>query len=108
MQSIFQVTPAQMYARLNRLLWMGRLPNARIIQLEDESIPRCHGVTLHDELFVKPLIVLNLKYKHWGKTLVHEMLHVAEPHLVHGKIFDTIVNFYWSIAKQNLKEARSL
>jgi hypothetical protein len=97
-----------MYASLNRVIWLNRLPNAKIVLLEDSALPKCHGITVHDDVFVKPIIFLNLKYKRWGKTLVHEMLHVAEPHLVHGRIFDTIVDFYWRVAKHNLKGARSL
>ena len=100
-----RLTPFQAYCRLNDLLWLGRLPRATIIFAENDTIPNVHGVTMHDgyDLFVKPIIVLNRGDAWWGKTLVHEMLHVAEPALPHGPAFDKIVRRYWRIAKKELK-----
>ena len=94
--------PSTAYRRLNSLLWMNRLPTALVMFVENEYIPRLRGITLYDDLFVVPVILLNHE-KHWGKTLVHECLHVAEPALRHGEIFNTIVDRYWKIAKEELK-----
>ena len=94
----------KLYARLNRLIWLDRLPKARIVPLEKTSLmPGCMGYTVHDEFFIKPVIFINLGYKYWGKTLIHEMLHTAEPELPHGRIFNAMVDFYWRIAKKKLK-----
>jgi hypothetical protein len=95
------MTPKAAYRRLNKLLWLGRLPDATIVLVENETIPRLHGITLHDAMFAKPVVVLN-KRTPWGLTLVHEMLHIAEPELPHGKIFETIVRRYWRIARKNI------
>ena len=95
--------PAAAYKRLNKLLWLGRLPAPTIIFVDNATIPRMHGVTLHDgDMFVKPVIVLN-RSTPWGPTLVHEMLHVAEPTLKHGILFDKIVRRYWFTAKKRIK-----
>lgn len=97
------VTPSVAYARLNKLLWMNRLPNATILFVDNATIPHMHGVTLHDAaMFLKPIIVLN-RTTPWGPTLVHEMLHIAEPTLAHGVLFDKIVRRYWHIAKKEIK-----
>lgn len=97
------VTPAAAYRRLNKLLWMNRLPKATITVVDDATIPRCYGLTIHDEICVHPVILLNSTYKRWGLTLVHEMLHVSEPELRHGKLFDALVNRYWKIARIEIK-----
>lgn len=99
-----RLTPQTAYSRLNKLLWLGRLPDARVILVADEFVPNVHGVTLHDgqRLFMKPLIVLNGSAP-WGKTLIHECLHVAEPRLAHGTVFDKIVRRYWRIARRQIK-----
>lgn len=97
------MTPSTAYHRLNALLWLGRLPNVTIVLVDNATIPHMHGITLHDAfMFVKPIIILNRKTP-WGPTLVHEMVHIAEPCLAHGIVFDAIVRRYWSIAKQNIK-----
>lgn len=98
------MTPARAYARLNNLLWNNRLPKAKIVQSDTALTSNCMGLTLtDDDALAIPHIWLNTKYKRWGKTLVHEMLHVAEPELPHGKLFDTLVNTYWRYAKQHIK-----
>ena len=63
---------------------------------------------MHDgiNLFLKPVIILNSGDRYWGKTLVHEALHVAEPTLPHGKLFDAIVLRYWRLAKKEIKGFR--
>jgi hypothetical protein len=98
------VTPRAAYHRLNTLLWLGRLPDATIIFVDNATLPNARGITLHDgiDLFMKPVIVLN-RTTLWGPTLVHEMLHIAEPQLSHGKIFETLVRRYWRIAKTEIK-----
>lgn len=95
------MTPAKAYARLNRIIWLGRLPKAVINFVDDDVIPSCYGITLFDRDFARPVIFLNRSTKKWMKTLIHEMLHVAEPNLPHGKIFDTLVNSYARFAKTN-------
>lgn len=97
------ITPAQVYSRLNRLLWLNRLPVAKIVLVEDSVIPKCKGITFHDNLVVNPVILLNVSSKRWAKTLVHEMMHVAEPQLMHGTLFDILVDLYWRIAKNKIK-----
>lgn len=66
------------------------------------------GVTLFDADFVRPLIILNSSDKKWAKTLVHEMLHVAEPELNHGKVFEALVSLYWRLATTNIRGLRNL
>src|ERR1035437_1621960 len=93
------VTPAQAYAQLNRLLWSNRLPKARIV-IGNDLTRKCMGLTIQDDVLVQPVIFLNSAYKRWGSTLVHEIVHVAEPSLGHGKLFDALVNHYWRAAKK--------
>jgi hypothetical protein len=95
--------PLTAYRRINKLVWMGRLPKPVIMFVDNDVIPRCHGVTFDDDCIARPVILLNASSKHWGKTLIHEMLHVAEPRLPHGKLFDTMVEAYWRSAKQRVK-----
>ena len=96
------MTPSRAYKKLNQLLWMGRLPAARVMRVESASLhPRCYGVTMHNDIYVRPVILLNSRYARWGKTLMHEMVHVAEPELSHGWLFDCLVERYWRIAKKN-------
>ena len=98
------LTPSLAYRRLNRLLWRNRLPKAKIVLVDNSILPTCYGMTLHDDDFVAPVIFLNLSGKnHWQKTLVHECLHIAEPALHHGVIFEALVETYWRNAKKNLK-----
>lgn len=102
------MTPTAAYRHLNRLLWMGRLPHATVVRVTNATIPRCYGITVHDDIVVRPVILLNCDQAHVGKTLVHEMLHVAEPLLNHGDIFEALVNKYWNYARKNLKGITSL
>jgi len=96
------MTPQEAYKRLNRLLWDGRLPAATIVIVDHATMPTMHGVTMNGhKMFMKPIILLNHQTP-WGLTLVHEMLHVAEPVLEHGKIFDGIVTRYWRYAKKHI------
>ena len=93
------MTPLQEYRRLNKLIWLGRLPDATVILVDNATIPLVSGVTCHNgSLFVKPVIMLNSKSP-WFATLVHEMLHVAEPKLDHGPIFEKLVRKYIRLAK---------
>jgi hypothetical protein len=97
------MTPAMAYRRLNTLLWHDRLPKAVLKRVDNSVMPLCHGLTLQEEIFSRPMILLNSSTKNWTKTLVHEMLHIAEPELAHGQLFDTLVQMYWRIAKQHVK-----
>jgi hypothetical protein len=87
---------------------MKRLPPAIILVVDDAVIPRCLGITLFDGDFDLPVIFLNASHKHWGRTLVHEMIHVAEPELLHGKVFESLVDRYWKIARKKIKGLGSL
>ena len=102
------LTPQTAYKRLNRLLWQGRLPHAKVFLVPNPTMPNAHGVTMNDgiDLFVKPVIILNSGDRYWGKTLTHECLHVAEPTLPHGPIFDKIVCRYYRRAKKEIKGFR--
>lgn len=102
------MTPSDAYRRLNKIIWYGRLPKAKVLRVPDATIPRCHGLTLmHDaEILIHPVILLNITTRQWGRTLIHEMLHVAEPQLLHGELFETIVNRYWRLARLNLKDIK--
>jgi len=91
------------YRRINKLLWLNRLPNTTITVVENETMPQCLGMTLQDRDFVKPLILVNAEAPNKGRTLIHEMLHVAEPHLPHGRTFELLVNSYWRFARKNIK-----
>jgi hypothetical protein len=82
---------------------MGRLPLATVLFAEKSTIPNCYGITLFDRDFVRPVIFLNSETTRWGKTLVHECLHVAEPALPHGVIFDMLVESYWRRARKELR-----
>ena len=95
--------PTTAYKRLNELLWMNRLPPATIIMVDESVLPCCYGLTIQDEVVALPVILLNSGEKRWGLTLVHECLHVAEPALRHGKVFETLVQRYWKIARENVK-----
>jgi hypothetical protein len=97
------MTPTAAYKRINKLIWYGRLPVAVIKVVPDATIPTCYGITFHDDLVVRPVILLNATVNRWGKTLIHEMLHVAEPRLQHGKIFEGFVERYWNIARKKIK-----
>jgi hypothetical protein len=98
------VTPKTAYRLLNKLIWCGRLPKAKVVLVDDSIMPSCYGLTLHDNDFVSPVIFLNLVSKHsWAKTLIHEMIHVAEPTLNHGVVFEMLVESYWRIARKKLK-----
>ena len=100
------MTPTSVYRKLNRLIWLGRLPVAIIQIVSDATIPECRGITIHNELVVRPVILLNVAEKPWGKTLLHECVHVAEPELQHGVTFDALVEMYWRIAKKEIKGLR--
>jgi hypothetical protein len=102
------VKPSTAYNRLNKLLWLGRLPAATIKFLDNETIPRCYGLTLFDQDFARPVIFLNADEKKWGRTLLHECLHVAEPQLPHGIVFEKLVNSYWRYARKHIKQLRGL
>ena len=103
------MTPAAEYRRLNKILWMGRLPKATVKFIDDEALPRCYGITLFDLDFVLPVIFLNASNKkNWKKTLIHEMIHVSEPSLPHGKTFDALVNIYFRLSKNTKKGYRTL
>jgi hypothetical protein len=95
------MTPTVLYHRLNHIIWLGRLPRAKIVRVDDATIPECDGLTFPpDHLLRRPIILLNGTDNHWEKTLIHEMLHIAEPRLRHGKIFAALENLY----RRNLKE----
>jgi hypothetical protein len=97
------VTPQQAYTRLNKLLWKNRLPKAFVTFIDSDVMPTNYGITMWDEDFVLPVIVINAANNHWQRTLIHECLHVAEPLLEHGVIFDTLVSRYWRIARKEIK-----
>jgi len=97
------------YQKLNALLWMNRLPKATIVRVSDATLPTCYGLTIHDDLCVRPVILLNISArKTYGKTLIHEMLHVAEPQLPHGLVFSAIVDSYWKFSKTKIKDIKTL
>jgi hypothetical protein len=97
------MTPTAVYRKLNEVLWSNRLPKATVVFVEDGTMPSCFGLTIHDDICVKPVIFLNRCSTHsWKKTLVHECLHVAEPTLRHGKIFDALVDLYWRKTKKEI------
>jgi hypothetical protein len=100
--------PETAYKQLNKIIWKNNLPSAVVIVIDDPWIPRCNGVTLFDNDFMLPVIFINAGHKRWGKTMVHEMLHVAEPLLEHGAVFETMVNRYWKIAQKKIKGLRNL
>jgi hypothetical protein len=102
------VKPTTAYRKLNKLLWMGRLPMATIHFADPATIPDCYGITLYDRDFACPVIFLNSGDKKWGKTLIHEALHVAEPELPHGEIFDALVRLYYLRAIKNIRGFRGL
>jgi hypothetical protein len=98
-----RMRPATAYRRLNKLLWRGRLPAATIQFVDAETLPGCYGITLFDDDFARPVILLNSSDKKWGKTLIHEAVHCAEPSLNHGVAFDILVETYWKIARKQIK-----
>lgn len=102
------MNPLQEYRRLNSLIWYGRLPDATIVMVDNATIPYVHGITCHNTtLFVKPVIILN-RNSPWKRTLVHEMIHVAEPELAHGPVFDHIVRRYYRLAQKTRKKKQKL
>jgi hypothetical protein len=100
------LSPAIAYRRLNKLLWRNRLPKAKIVHVDDTVMPNNHGFTVDDDGdadFRPPLLFLNTSNKRRGKTLLHEMLHIAEPQLPHCKAFYAIVESYWKFANKHIK-----
>jgi hypothetical protein len=99
------VRPTTAYRRLNNLIWRSRLPKAKIVLVDDETMPNCYGMTLDDQDFARPVIFMNMSGKRhrWAKTMIHEMLHIAEPELDHGVLFDGLVECYWRIARKKIK-----
>lgn len=78
-------------------------------------MPTDHGLTVDDDGdpdFRVPLLFLNTVRQSGkgctGKTLVHEMLHIAEPQLPHCKSFHSIVDAYWRIARKKIKGLETL
>jgi hypothetical protein len=102
------VNPQTAYNRLNRLLWKSRLPKALVEFIDDDIMPTNFGITMWDSDFVLPIIFINAARKFWVPVLIHEMLHVAEPHLPHGKIFYGLVKFYVRKAFHAKKGYRTL
>lgn len=102
------MTPQHLYGRLNKLLWFGRLPDATVILVDNETMPKLWGIVMNrDENFALPIVVLNyFRPGGWGITLVHEMLHIAEPELRHGTAFNSIVNAYWARAQREIKNLK--
>lgn len=101
-------TPAYAYRHLNNLLWDGRLPAAHVTFIDDAVMPNNFGITLWDDDFRLPVIFINASRKRWLKILIHEMCHVSEPSLPHGKTFEALVAFYLRAAKQTRKGYRTL
>src|ERR1700676_4928892 len=99
-------SPAVEYRRLNRLMWEGRLPRASVYWIDDETMPTNFGLTMWDEDFSLPVIFLNASNKRWLKVLVHECIHIAEPSLSHGRLFDALVETYWRRAKNELRRMK--
>jgi hypothetical protein len=92
------------YNRINRLIWNGRLPKPGKLEfIDSDAMPNSYGITCYDGDFVRPVIFLNAGDKRWGKILIHECLHVAEPMLPHGPIFELLVSRYWRLAKKNIR-----
>ena len=104
-------SPQVVYQRLNRLIWLNRLPKAKIMLVENSYLPTCLGVTLPcgegSAPFARPIIILNAG-RFWEKTLLHEMLHIAEPSLLDGRMFDALVERYWNQFKRLTKEPREV
>lgn len=102
------MTPQTLYARLNRLFWRGRLPDATAVLVDDATLPTEWGITLREEdCFMHPLIALNTsKPGGWGKILIHEMLHVAEPELKHGDLYEALVCYYWARAQREITDLK--
>jgi hypothetical protein len=97
------MTPDAAFRRLNRLLWLNRLPKPVITLVDDSAMPSCFGLTINnDRDFTAPLVFLNT-CQNWGKTLVHECLHIAEPELAHGKLFEALVECYWRKARKEIR-----
>ena len=76
--------------------------------IDDTAMPTSFGITLWDEDFRLPVIFINAARKRWLKVLIHEMLHVADPSLPHGKTFEALVTFYLRAAKNTKKGYRTL
>jgi hypothetical protein len=100
------MNPSAAYRRLNKLLWNNRLPKAVVAFVEDDVIPACYGITLFDRDFVRPVIYLATSNRHWQKTLLHEMCHVSDPSLPHGKIFNGLVETYWRMVRRTMRERK--
>lgn len=98
--------PQATYRRFNKLIWNARLPKAVVLFVAEDVMPKCYGLTLFDDDFARPIIYLAAGTKRWQKVLIHEMLHVAEPSLPHGKIFNTVVESYWRQARKEIRGLR--
>ena len=63
------MTPTALYRQLNVLLWSGRLPKATVVFTPNLTMPTCFGLTIHDDICVRPVILLNRCAGHsWAKT----------------------------------------
>jgi hypothetical protein len=102
------VHPQQTYRRLNKLLWMGRLPRATVYWIDDETLPTNFGMTQWDADFALPVIFINSSRKRWLRVLIHEMIHVSEPEMPHGKLFESLIDFYVRAAKNTKKGYRTI
>ena len=91
--------PQDAYVLLNRRFWLNRLPNAKIELVENSVIPTCWGLTLVGDQLARPIVLINEKNRKWEITLLHEMVHLAEPELPEGKLFDALVRHYWNRAR---------
>jgi hypothetical protein len=97
------VTPKTAYKRFNKIIWNNRLPPAIVTLVDDAVMPRCFGLTLFDDDFAQPVIYLAAGNKRWPKTLIHECVHVAEPSLPHGALFNALVETYWRMARREIR-----
>jgi len=97
------MTPKAAYKRFNKIIWNNRLPKAIVTLVDDAVMPRCFGLTLFDDDFAQPVIYLAAGNKLWLKTLLHEMIHIAEPTLPHGVIFEMLVESYWRRARKEMR-----
>jgi hypothetical protein len=100
---------ATAYKRVNTLIWHDRLPEPGVLKFVDnETLPTDYGMTVHAVPFAKPIIVLNKRDKGYDKTLIHEMLHVAEPELNHGALFEILVRRYLRLARKNIRGLKKI
>ena len=102
------MTPQGTYNRLNKLLWRGRLPTATVWFVSDATMPTNFGITMWDSDFRLPIIVINASQKRWLKILIHEILHIAEPEMPHGELFESLVAFYVRAAKNTKRGYRTI